>query len=463
MKETGDIEIKFVPAQLVEYNEGQIEGVPENYMIRTEEQEAELRKSVEALPEMTVARAAMVFPLNGKYVAIGGNGRVKAQKQLGKELIPVILLPKDTPVEKLRRMAMLDNDIKGTVNWENVAREWNVNELKEWDVALPESWEDLEKKSGGVKVGKHNNLKDIFVIPPFSVLDTRQSYWRERKSVWRSIIGDKGESRENTFANGATNIVAGLNNGVSLFDPVLSELICRWFTPNDNAKIFDCFAGDTQKGLVFGYCGHEFVGIELRDEQVQVNNKVLENFPEVSKRVNYICDDGQNVGKHFEEQSQDLLFSCPPYYDLEHYSELENDASNQSTYKEFLGILDKAFTNAIRCLRDNRFAVIVVGDIRNARTGFYYDFPGDIIRIFQQNGMHLYNEMILIETLGTLPQRVGRFMNMRKVGKCHQNVLVFYKGNTREIKDNFPPINYSEESLKKLLKIENAREKLAEL
>ena len=141
MKETGDIEIKFVPANLVEYNEGQIEGVPENYMIRTKEQEAELRKSVEALPEMTVARAAMVFPLNGKYVAIGGNGRVKAQKQLGKELIPVILLPQDTPVEKLRRMAMLDNDIKGTVDWEKVAREWNVNELIEWDVALPESWD----------------------------------------------------------------------------------------------------------------------------------------------------------------------------------------------------------------------------------------------------------------------------------------------------------------------------------
>ena len=145
MKETGDIKIKFVPAQLVEYNEGQIEGVPENYMIRTEEQEDQLRKSVEELPEMTVARAAMVYPLNGKYVAIGGNGRVKAQKQLGKELIPVILLPEDTPVEKLRRMAMLDNDIKGTVDWEKVAREWDKSELKEWNVATPEDWDKAIK------------------------------------------------------------------------------------------------------------------------------------------------------------------------------------------------------------------------------------------------------------------------------------------------------------------------------
>lgn len=460
MKETGDIKIKFVPAQLVEYNEGQIEGVPENYMIRTEQQEVELRKSVEELPEMTVARAAMVFPLNGKYVAIGGNGRVKAQKQLGKELIPVILLPQDTPVEKLRRMAMLDNDIKGTVDWDKVAREWDKSELKEWNVATPKGWANEFAGNGGGKTEKHNKLKDIFVVPPFSVLDTRQGYWNERKSVWRGIIGDKGESRENTLAAGDTNIMAGLNNGVSLFDPVLSELVCRWFTPNENARIFDCFVGDTQKGLVFGYCGHDFVGIELRDEQVQVNNKVLESFPEVSKRVSYICDDGQNVGKHFEEQSQDLLFSCPPYYDLEHYSELENDASNQSTYKEFLEILDKAFTGAIRCLKENRFAVIVVGDVRDAKTGFYYDFPGDIIRIFQRNGMPLYNEMILVETLGTLPQRVGRYMSMRKVGKCHQNILVFYKGDASKIKYHFPAIDYSEDDIKEFAQRMKADETL---
>lgn len=167
MKETGDIEIKFVPANLVEYNEGQIEGVPENYMIRTEEQEAELRKSVEALPEMTVARAAMVFPLNGKYVAIGGNGRVKAQKQLGKELIPVILLPQDTPVEKLRRMAMLDNDIKGTADWDKVAREWDKSELKEWNVATPNGWSNEFAGKGGGQNGETQQTKRYICSSPF--------------------------------------------------------------------------------------------------------------------------------------------------------------------------------------------------------------------------------------------------------------------------------------------------------
>lgn len=135
-----EINIKQVRAELVEYNEGQIKGVPENYMIRTEQEESELRESISELPEMAVARAAIVYPLNGKYVVIGGNGRVKAQKQLGKKEIPVITLPVDTPVEKIRRIAMLDNDIKGTIDWVKVAHQWDKAELKQWNIATPKEW-----------------------------------------------------------------------------------------------------------------------------------------------------------------------------------------------------------------------------------------------------------------------------------------------------------------------------------
>lgn len=57
--------------------------------------------------------------------------------------------------------------------------------------------------------------------------------------------------------------------------------------------------------------------------------------------------------------------------------------------------------------------------------------------------MILYNELVLVEPLGILPQRVTRFMQNRKIGKCHQNVLVFYKGDTAAIKKEF--INLTEQ------------------
>lgn len=245
--------------------------------------------------------------------------------------------------------------------------------------------------------------------------------------------------------------------GVSLFDPVLSEIICKWFTPYAGAKIFDCFAGDAQKGLVFGQCGYDFTGIELRQEQVDVNSKIIKDK---SLPIRYICDDGQNVAKHIQPNSMDLLFSCPPYYDLEVYSDLENDASNQQSYDDFLNILRNAFRDAIGCLKDNRFAVVVVGDVRDKKTGCYLNFVDDTKRIFIDNGMSLYNELVIVESIGTARLRAGNNMDSRKVTKTHQNVLVFFKGNTKEIKNIFPKIEYSQEDISRFDTQSNNEQKI---
>jgi DNA modification methylase len=199
-------------------------------------------------------------------------------------------------------------------------------------------------------------------------------------------------------------------------------------------------------GYVSSYLGNEFTGIELREEQVQLNNERVAGMT-----AKYIHDDGQNVAKHIKADSQDLLFSCPPYYDLEKYSDLENDASNQDSYEDFIAILENAFKSALTCLKDERFAVIVVGDVRDKKTGFYYNFIDDVKRIFKQNGVPLYNEIILIETGASTALRAARYMETRKVAKMHQNILVFYKGDPKNIKQTFKKIEYASEDLELFL------------
>lgn len=136
----GKIQIQFVPIELCDFNEGQIPDVPANPRTRTDERQELLQKSIEELPEMTTARAALCYPLNGRYVIIGGNRRLEAQRALGVEKIPVIAFPKDTPPHKLRRIAMLDNESTGATDWDKVAMEWDKSELKEWGVELPSNW-----------------------------------------------------------------------------------------------------------------------------------------------------------------------------------------------------------------------------------------------------------------------------------------------------------------------------------
>lgn len=136
----------------------------------------------------------------------------------------------------------------------------------------------------------------------------------------------------------------------------------------------------------------------------------------------------------------DFIFSCPPYYDLEVYGESQLDLSRAESYDAFLRKYGAIVSKAVGQLRDDRFACFVVGDIRD-KDGFYRNFVSDTITVFQDAGMTLYNEAILINVLGSLPIRVAKaFVSGRKLGKCHQNVLVFYKGNPKHIREQFPTL-----------------------
>lgn len=462
-------------------NSGQIEGLPANPRLIKDDKFEKLKKSLKDYPEMLELRELLVFKWGEEYVIIGGNMRYRAAVDLDIEELPCKIIPPETPIEKLKAYVMKDNIAYGDYDWDMLANDWDSEELDDWGLDV---WQDEDNGSGDGSgdSGKpvNGSLADRFVVPPFSILDTRKGYWQARKKVWRDIIGDMGESRNDTLITSPgmkfkdiyhktrehreslglsfkeyldkyvpeevkeREAAKVLSAGVSLFDPVLSEICCRWFTPAAGAKIFDCFAGDTQKGLVFGQCGYDFTGIELRQEQVDINNRVIagRDLP-----IRYICDDGQNVGKHIERDSMDMLFSCPPYYDLEKYSDLDNDASNQGTYDEFLVILSNAYRDALACLKDNRFAVIVVGDVRDKKTGFYRNFIDDMKRIFRDNGAALYNELILIETGASTALLAARYMGSRKVVKMHQNILVFYKGNPKDIAKHFPKIEFSEDEL----------------
>ena len=197
--------------------------------------------------------------------------------------------------------------------------------------AVPTSDVDL---FGCTKIIKET-FTESFLVPPFSVLDTKQPYWQKRKKVWKNLILDDGSKRAGKLSKRTDNwneesetfeIVSKFD--VSILDPVLTEVLLKWFA-FENCKTFDPFAGDTVFGYVSSFLGNEFTGIELREEQVDFNTEKTKGL-----NAKYICDDALNILNHIEENSKDFLFSCPPYFDLEKYSQLPNDASNQNNFQQ---------------------------------------------------------------------------------------------------------------------------------
>lgn len=270
-------------------------------------------------------------------------------------------------------------------------------------------------------------LTEQFIIPPFSVFDARQGYWQDRKRAWKEYGVDSGEGRaENLLSYSSVSTMGGKDT--SIFDPVLTEVVYRWFAP-PGGRILDPFAGGSVRGIVAATLGYRYTGIDIRPEQVEANRKQWAALDKTQDPPpEWKTGDSAKLAKLTKKTDRfDLLFSCPPYADLEQYSEDPADISTME-YPAFMEAYRGIIGQAAARLNENRFAVWVVGEIRD-KAGHYRNLVGDTIAAFEAAGLRYYNEIILVTSVGSLPLRAGNmFRASRKVGKGHQNVLVFRKG-----------------------------------
>lgn len=120
-------------------NKGQIPGVPKNpRMMKDDVKFRKLKASIQDDPEMLALREVLIYQYNGLNVIIGGNMRYRALKELGYTETIAKIIPADTPPEKLRAIVIKDNVAFGDWNFDDLANEWEIDELDHWGVELPE-------------------------------------------------------------------------------------------------------------------------------------------------------------------------------------------------------------------------------------------------------------------------------------------------------------------------------------
>lgn len=286
---------------------------------------------------------------------------------------------------------------------------------------------------------KRGLIADEFLVPPFSVLNAREGFWQERKQAWIGL-GIKGEIGRNdtlTFTGAAKSVDfyrvkegtrdESLEIGTSVFDPVICELAYRWFC-EEGGMVVDPFAGGSVRGIIAEMLNRRYYGIDLRQEQIEANKTQAAGIcPETMPT--WVC--GDSMEELTGAPQADLIFTCPPYGDLEKYSDDPRDLSVMEYYT-FIAAYKRIIMRACAKLRNNRFACVVVGDFRDER-GNYRNFVSDTIAAFREQGLELYNEAILVTMVASLSMRIKKqFDASRKMGKTHQNVLVFVKGSGKE-------------------------------
>jgi len=230
------------------------------------------------------------------------------------------------------------------------------------------------------------------------------------------------------------------HTGTSIFDPVLCELAYRWFCPPGGA-ILDPFAGGSVRGIVAAKLGRNYTGVDLRYEQIAANDEqAMRIVPGNPPR--WIVGDSRDIGT-LAPGAYDFVFSCPPYADLEVYSDDPADLSTME-YDDFLEAYRAIIAASVAMLKPDRFACFVVGDVRG-KDGIYRKFPWHTVQAFEDAGALLHNEAVLITAVGSLPIRAGKqFSSGRKLGKTHQNVLVFVKGDPKKATDSVGEVAFGE-------------------
>jgi hypothetical protein len=380
--------------------------------------------------------------IDGENGVIAGHCRVEAAKQLGLDEVPCIVLDNLSEAQK-RAYVIADNKLALNAGWDIGILQAEFEALKEVDFNLELTGFSLDELSeimlfedDDLSPGEGDekgSLCEQFLVPPFTVLDARQGYWQDRKRMWHGIgiKSEEGRDAECLQNNMTDEYGRKPASGTSIFDPVLCELVYRWFSHEDGL-VLDPFAGGSVRGVVAARCKRQYVGVDLRQEQIDQNLKQLQSIDmDDYQAPAWVVGDSRNIQKLAAGSEADLVFSCPPYADLEVYSDDPNDLSTLS-YCDFITAYREIISNACAMLKDNRFACFVVGDIRDKK-GNYQNFVSHTIQAFLDAGLKLYNEAILITPNGTLSLRAGKqFKSGRKLGKGHQNVLVFLKGDAKK-------------------------------
>jgi hypothetical protein len=277
-------------------------------------------------------------------------------------------------------------------------------------------------------------LKQRFIFPPYSTWNTRDGDWMNRRRLWmaKGIQSELGRDGKLTY-----NIPMELSDGrvgnrvrvqTSVFDPVVCELAYGWWC-KPGGVVLDPFAGGSVRGIVASVLGKRYWGCELRAEQVQANREQVNEATRGQYAPKWVC--GDSAAEVPNAPLADFVFSCPPYGNLEKYSDDPADISNM-TYEQFLEVYGRIIAASVARLRDNRFACFVVANYRDGKArGLYRDFVGDTVRAFAAAGCDFYNEGILINSIGSAAMRANTSFvrGNRKLVKLHQNVLVFVKGD----------------------------------
>ena len=243
---------------------------------------------------------------------------------------------------------------------------------------------------------------------------------RRRVRDWRRLTGETGHTGERAekFRKDHDSVFTGT---YSVFPAPLAEWILLRYGGEPGGRVLDAFAGGPPRAIVSSIMGYEYHGFEIRTEQINENLRIINGLG--LKNIMYHLGDGCEL--ETDINGFDVAFTCPPYFNLEVYSDQKDDISNLPTYEDFDREMRKCALAHKPLMKPGAFVCIVIGNFRDKKTGELVDFRADTVENFRSAGFKFWQEVILSKNFGSAAKRSTNAWKGKKLVSRHEFLLVF--------------------------------------
>jgi hypothetical protein len=129
-----------------------------------------LVQSIREFPDMLNKRPLICFTdVDGKYVVLGGNMRLKAAQEVGLKEMPIILAD-DWTQEQKDEFLIKDNVGFGEWDWDQLANEWDVELLDKWGLDLPLGFDEIKETKDIPDIGEIEFSEELLLEHNYIVL-----------------------------------------------------------------------------------------------------------------------------------------------------------------------------------------------------------------------------------------------------------------------------------------------------
>ena len=142
-----------------------------------------------------------------------------------------------------------------------------------------------------------------------------------------------------------------------------------------------------------------------------------------------LVGDSEETLKKLPENSIQLAFTSPPYYNARIYSDYHS-------YNDYLEKMKKVFIQCHRVIEDGRFLIVNVSPVITKRPGrefesIRYPIHFDFHKILEEAGFYFIDEIIWIKPEPCVKNRIGGYQQTRKAlsykPNCVTEIIMVYR------------------------------------